>query len=185
MSTSTPAFIVDTVSHSSPRKAGRDDSREAVILLHGFPDTPATWNPLVAHLKNFDYKCYAPWLPGYNIMSPELEDSALSLHKVVASLHNLVESTLRKHDKTKLHIIGHDWGSIIAQQYTITYPENVQSLSLLVVPCGLLQNVVFDCPAQTRLSLYMVLFQVPILPEYLVSERDARNDLIRFTRSRF
>ena len=44
-----------------------------VILLHGFPDTPTSFEPLVKILtKKYNYTCHTPYLPGYD---PKLQGS--------------------------------------------------------------------------------------------------------------
>src|SRR2546423_13544415 len=36
-----------------------------VILLHGFPDDPRTWDRVAAHLSRAGYRTIAPYLRGY------------------------------------------------------------------------------------------------------------------------
>src|SRR5919201_3775832 len=36
-----------------------------VILLHGFPDDPRTWDRVVAHLSRAGYRTLSPYLRGY------------------------------------------------------------------------------------------------------------------------
>jgi pimeloyl-ACP methyl ester carboxylesterase len=112
-----------------------------VVLLHGFPDTPKTWVSLKVRLSKAGYKCYTPWLPGYS----SEEDSEgvksyangnFSLANLTASLSNLISLILSQHTATKVHLIGHDWGSVIAQAYYLKNREIIKTLTLLAVPPG-------------------------------------------------
>ncbi|GMH59533.1 hypothetical protein TrRE_jg217, partial [Triparma retinervis] len=144
-----------------------------VVLLHGFPDTPNTWKSLKARLSKAGYACYTPWLPGYSSGEDSTgpksySNEKFSLANLTKSLSNLISLILSQHTATKVHLIGHDWGSVIAQSYYLQNSPLIQSLTLLAVPPDFLTSIAFHCPRQIRNSLYISFFQLPIIPEFLL-----------------
>ncbi len=65
--------------------------------------------------------------------------------------------------KRSVHIVGHDWGAVVASAIAVQAPSRVLSLSMLAVPHAFL-NAVIASPRQVLSSWYMLFFQVPIFP---------------------
>jgi pimeloyl-ACP methyl ester carboxylesterase len=71
------------------------------------------------------------------------------------------------HDKATL--VSHDWGGIIAWAVTQKYPELVEKLIVLNGPHARVFKWTW---AQLMKSWYVFLFQLPLLPEFILSRRD-------------
>jgi pimeloyl-ACP methyl ester carboxylesterase len=87
------------------RQAG--DQGEPVLLLHGFPETSAMWEGLMADLAEAGYRCIAPDQRGY---SPGARPTAVDAygHRQIGS-DVLAIATAAGFDR--FHIVAHDWGA--------------------------------------------------------------------------
>ena len=77
-----------------------------ILFVHGVPDTPALWNPLIAALglKPGDY--LAPALPGFGTEKPAGFRSTKD--EYAAWLVAQMEAA-----GGPVHIVGHDWGALL------------------------------------------------------------------------
>jgi pimeloyl-ACP methyl ester carboxylesterase len=76
-----------------------------VLLFHGFPDTPATWDHVRPALAKAGYRAVSPWLRGYaptEIPSEDAHSGALG-----ADVLALVEAL----GADRATLVGHDWGA--------------------------------------------------------------------------
>jgi pimeloyl-ACP methyl ester carboxylesterase len=69
-------------------------------------------------------------------------------------------------------LVAHDWGGVVAWIVTQKYPDLVEKLIVLNCPHGKIMRRRFKRWSQVMKSWYMFLFQVPLLPEYLLSVKD-------------
>src|SRR5690606_11112368 len=81
-----------------------------VICLHGFPDSAIGMAGLVEGLAAAGYRGVAPWLPGYAPTGLPA-DGDLSL----AALARFVLAFADDIGASTFALVGHDWGSAIAQ----------------------------------------------------------------------
>lgn len=145
-------------------KAG--DGEKLVLLLHGFPEFWYSWRHQLAALSD-EYTVVAPDLRGFNWSDkpPRVADYKLD---------NLVDDCLgliRHFGHEKAAIVGHDWGAITAWKIAEKYPESVSKLVCMQVPptSVWLKNLTFR---QFLASWYMLFFQIPQLPEFILSRSD-------------
>jgi pimeloyl-ACP methyl ester carboxylesterase len=146
--------------------AERGSGGRLVILLHGFPECWYSWRHQLMALGG-QYTVVAPDMRGYNLSDkpPRVEDYKLNL---------LVDDALglvRHFGATNAAIVGHDWGAAVAWSVAQNYPEYVWKLVAMQVPpaAAWRDNLTFK---QTLMSWYMFFFQLPRLPEWLMSARD-------------
>ena len=92
-----------------------------VMLLHGWPDTPHTWDHQLAALAGTGFRVVAPWLRGYpptEIPRPGYFDIAT----LAADVRELI-GVLGGGDPCLL--VGQDWGASIGYQVLAAFPEVV------------------------------------------------------------
>jgi len=89
-----------------------------VILLHGNPETPAVWGPLMDAWRGRDV--IAPALPGFGCPRPD--GFGATAEDYLAWLIDLVESC-----DDPVHLIGHDWGGILTARLAIVRPDLLAS----------------------------------------------------------
>ena len=80
----------------------------------------------------------------------------------------------------KAHIVGHDWGGAIAWNIAIDFPEFVDHLCVLNCP----HPYIFAKALRTNFrqimrSWYILLFQIPYLPEYLLESKNALKKILK------
>lgn len=82
-----------------------------LLLLHGFPDTPQTFESLVEAACHEGYRCLAPLLPGYG--DSDLPHPGGASILAVGRMLNDFLGHVATHQAVR--IVGHDWGSILTQ----------------------------------------------------------------------
>lgn len=139
---------------------------DPVILLHGFPDSSKLWRHQIPTLLQHGYRVIAPDLRGFgdSTKPTELGSYAIGLH--VAD----VLAILDKLSIASAHLIGHDWGALIAWLVAGIAPKRTQSLSALSV--GHPQSFADAGLEQREKSWYMLLFQFEDLAEKLLRENN-------------
>ncbi|MFJ6522789.1 alpha/beta fold hydrolase [Streptomyces filamentosus] len=138
-----------------------------VLLLHGFPDDHALWRHQVRALNAAGFRTVAPTLRGFGASDrPEGGPEAYHPAKHVGDLLEL----LARLDVDRFHLVGHDWGSGVAQGLASVVPDRVRSLSLLSVGhIGAIRDAGWE---QKQLSWYMLLFQFAGLAEEWLARDD-------------
>ncbi len=72
----------------------------------------------------------------------------------------------------RVHVVGHDWGAAVAWAVAAAMPERVATVSPISVPHPAAFIKSFVTSRQSLASWYMYLFQLPRLPEWLLSRRN-------------
>jgi epoxide hydrolase 4 len=71
-------------------------------------------------------------------------------------------------------LVGHDWGGVVAFTAAHVEPDAVERLVVLNAPHpGTMLGELVRNPRQLRRSLYMLFFQLPLLPERALTRNDA------------
>jgi pimeloyl-ACP methyl ester carboxylesterase len=100
-----------------------------VVLLHGFPDTPHTWDDLRPRLVAAGYRTVAPFLRGYAPSTiPSGDEYA------VAQLGGDVIALVEALGEQRAILIGHDWGASAAYAAANLEPERVARMVTLAIP---------------------------------------------------
>lgn len=95
----------------------------AKLFLHGVPDSPAIWRPLLAALDLGDTPVAVPALPGFTAPLPAgfpatkeaYADWAIEQAEALFAAHGPID------------IVGHDWGALIAQRVAMLRPDLLRS----------------------------------------------------------
>ncbi|MCA9513831.1 MAG: alpha/beta hydrolase, partial [Myxococcales bacterium] len=132
--------------------AGRGD--DVVLCLHGFPDTRRTFRALLPTLARAGHRAVAPTLRGYE---PATARGAAD----VTDLVDDVFATLDALGVARAHLVGHDWGAIVAQLAAAREPARVRSLvSLAIPPLGALPAALARRPTRLLPLAYILGFQL-------------------------
>jgi pimeloyl-ACP methyl ester carboxylesterase len=146
--------------------AERGSGARLVILLHGFPECWYSWRHQLMALGE-SYTVVAPDMRGYNLSDKpsRVEDYRIDL------LVDDVLGLVRHFGRQQAAIVGHDWGAGVAWAVAQRHPEYVWKLAALQVPpmAAWRANMTFR---QALKSWYMLFFQLPRVPEWLMSAKD-------------
>jgi pimeloyl-ACP methyl ester carboxylesterase len=152
------------------RAAGLDNaSGEAVILLHGFPETSIMWASLIAELSDEGYRCIAPDQRGYSPGARPDGIEAYTYDKLTSDVVALADAQ----GFQRFHLIGHDWGSVIGWAVMHLYPDRIQSWTAMSVPhVDAFRSAIADDPDQQQRSQYLGLFMLPGEAEKILTAND-------------
>ncbi|CAN5879600.1 alpha/beta hydrolase [soil metagenome] len=142
------------------------DGEKLVILLHGFPEFWYSWRHQLIALSD-EYTVVAPDMRGYNLSDKPTNIADYQVYKLVDDVCGLI----RHFGREQAAVVGHDWGASVAWAIAQKHPEYVWKLcALQVPPISIWQkNQTFK---QFLASWYMFFFQIPRLPEWLLSRND-------------
>jgi pimeloyl-ACP methyl ester carboxylesterase len=141
-----------------------------VLLLHGFPESRASWGAVAEQLVGAGYAAIAPDQRGYSPGARPLGVDAYRLDALVADVIGLCDAF----GLETVHLAGHDWGAIVAWTVAARHPERITSLTAVSVPhpAAFLWAKEED-PDQRERSGYMEYFQKPDEPERNLLADDA------------
>jgi pimeloyl-ACP methyl ester carboxylesterase len=140
-----------------------------VVLLHGFPETWGCWRRQVPGLLAAGCRVVAPNQRGYGGSDKPPDHRAYRLDKLVGDISGLIAAEGGR----PAHVVGHDWGGLVAWSLASLVPERVASLTVLDAPHpAVAGDYVRRHPTQIIRSLYIGFFQIPGLPEAMLRAND-------------
>jgi pimeloyl-ACP methyl ester carboxylesterase len=143
------------------RLAGPEDG-EAVVLLHGFPQTSWCWRFQMAALAQAGYRALAPDQRGYSPGACPSDPAAYRMDQLVADALAFAEWT----GAERVHFVGHDWGGAVAWHVAGRHPDRVASLAVVSTPHPrALLEALGGSGDQASRSSYMSFFRTPEEPE--------------------
>ena len=145
-------------------EAGSGD--KLVILLHGFPEFWYSWRKQLNALSG-SFHVVAPDLRGFNLSDKPSRVDDYKIDKIVPDVIGLIDHFGAKQSA----IVGHDWGAGVAWAVAMKHPERVSRLVILQVPIAAVWRANMSLRQLLR-SWYMFFFQIPRLPEWLISRQD-------------
>lgn len=137
---------------------------ELVVLLHGFPEFWYSWRFQIPALARY-FKVVVPDLRGYN--DSDKPADGYDLDTLTRDIRGLIEGL----GYSRAHVVGHDWGGAIAWNLAQKFPQYLDRLAILnAAPAQqFLQGMVSDFE-HLRRNWYVLAFQVPGLPEWLIQQ---------------
>ncbi len=138
---------------------------EAVILLHGFPQSAEAWRDTVGWLARRGYRGVAPSLRGYSpgANPPNPQDYAMS--ELIADVLGIADAL----GIGRFHVVGHDWGGALAWMIAANHPDRILSLTSISTPHPLALAEALRTPGQALRSSYMGFFRIRRVPEAVLS----------------
>jgi pimeloyl-ACP methyl ester carboxylesterase len=150
-----------------------------VVLVHGYPDTHAVWDPVVDRLAD-RFRCLAYDVRGAGASEQPAGRDGYRLSHLVSDLVAVLDASF---PAEPVHLVGHDWGSIQAWDAVVREKSDprlrgrIASYTSISGPC--LQHADAFVRAarhgswsrrgqalnQLRHSWYVYAFHLPVLPE--------------------
>ncbi|MEO0721130.1 MAG: alpha/beta fold hydrolase [Pseudomonadota bacterium] len=90
------------------------------VFIHGVPDTPYMWTPLIEALGLEDHEIETPALPGFTGPVP---NGFPSTKEAYADWLIRRCETIRERTGKPMHLVGHDWGAILALRIASLRPD--------------------------------------------------------------
>ncbi|HEX8324756.1 MAG TPA: alpha/beta hydrolase [Tepidisphaeraceae bacterium] len=173
MPPSNPRIVSRTIEANGLRFAVDEagDGRDVALCLHGFPESRVAWRHQLPALAEAGWRAIAPDLRGYGQSDRPAGREAYHLKHLVADVAGLFDAC----DARRRLLIGHDWGGIIAWTFAMQQVRPLDGLVILNAPHpAVMRRVLRQSWAQRGRSWYVAFFQLPWLPETLLTARHAK-----------
>lgn len=147
------ALVFDVTDH------GPHDG-EPAVLLHGFPERASSWGLVQERLGEEGVRSYAPDQRGYSPGARPFGRWSYRFSDLVADVAALVDTV-----GSPVHLVGHDWGAMVAWGLAGRRPDLVRTLTAVSVPHPrAMAHAAVHGPQLAR-SWYFAPFSVPGLVE--------------------
>ncbi|NTU75080.1 MAG: alpha/beta hydrolase [Anaerolineaceae bacterium] len=161
--------------------AGPEDG-QLLVFLHGFPDGWHTWRRQIDHFTGLGFRVAAPDQRGYNLSDKPARTADYRTELLAEDIAGLITALGRE----RAVVIGHDWGAGVTWTLALRHPERLDGAVILNVPHLTVMSAHMRSSLRQLLrSWYMFFFQIPRLPEAIVSAggfRSTANALVRSSR---
>jgi pimeloyl-ACP methyl ester carboxylesterase len=148
------------------RVAGLQNSGEAVILLHGFPESSSMWEPLITPLADAGYRVLAFDQRGYSPGARPVDVADYEANILVRDVITMADTL----GFEQFHLVGHDWGSGAGWLTVFAHAERIISWTAMAIPhFGAFNRAVLNDPEQRQRSAYFEMFKKPMLVEFLLT----------------
>ena len=140
---------------------------DAVVVLHGFPECGKTWRRVAMRLAREGYRVVAPDMRGYGGSERPAGVGAYAVRHLVEDVAGLVRAL----GLERAHVVGHDWGGVVAWWTAMLRPDVVARLGIVNAPHPVAYARALRTADQLRRSWYVFAFQVPWLAEWALASR--------------
>ena len=139
------------------------------LCLHGFPEHSFSWRYQLPMLADLGYQAWAPNLRGYGNTSRPEGMSAYSIENLLEDVAQLIDAS----GCSEVTLLAHDWGAVIAWYFAMRKVRPLQNLVICNVPHPQGMSSSFSW-SQLKKSWYVFFFQLPGLPEKLMSREQGK-----------
>ncbi|MHA1149242.1 MAG: alpha/beta fold hydrolase [Promethearchaeota archaeon] len=148
---------------------GQNNQDTPILLLHGFPEFHYSYRYLMPILAQ-KRKVIAIDQRGYN---ESAHPKKVKNYSIKWLMRDVVEVIKIISPSKKVILVGHDWGGAVSWHVARFYPNMIEKLIILnCPPVELLFKAIRHNPKQMIMSYYIMLFQIPKLPELLFKTKD-------------
>ncbi|MCW2748978.1 MAG: alpha/beta hydrolase [Aeromicrobium sp.] len=137
-----------------------------VVLLHGWPQRASCWNAVSAVLHEHGMRTYAPDMRGYSPRARPRSRFSYGAKALTSDIAALIEAI----DSGPVHLVAHDWGGAVAWSVAGNHPDLVSTLTVATPHPGAFFRSMLTS-GQIFKSYYMMIFQLPFLPEWVLGSR--------------
>lgn len=140
------------------------------LCLHGFPEHALSWRDQLPVLAGLGYRAWAPNQRGYGKSSRPKKVSDYGIDHLMNDVAALIDASGAK----RTVLIGHDWGAVVAWAFATRQVRPLDALIIMNVPHPMCYFERLFRSKQLFKSWYIFFFQLPWLPEWLLSRRNCR-----------
>ena len=131
---------------------------DLVLFLHGFPEFANAWLDVMRPISEAGFRAVAVDQRGYSSEARPQEVKDYTIEHLLADVQGFVNALGHR----RYHLVGHDWGALLAWELAATHPDRVLSLSALSTPHpDAFFNAIEADEDQKQRSRYIALFRMP------------------------
>ncbi|KAG0582373.1 hypothetical protein KC19_3G054600 [Ceratodon purpureus] len=154
-----------------------------VVLVHGFPNFWYVWKNQFQALAGAGYHVVAPDLRGYNSSSKPKGIQNYSRRLVVSDIVRVIDQLGNGKPAT---VVGHDWGGFVTWAVAEDFPDKVKKAVIVnVAHTSVFAEALRSNLRQLRQSWYIGFFQLPWLPEWLMTHSNFKSLKAAFSGTTF
>ncbi|XP_072776195.1 epoxide hydrolase 3 [Taeniopygia guttata] len=143
-----------------------------MLLLHGFPQNWFCWRHLLQEFSR-RFRVVALDLRGCGDSEKPPGRDSYRLELLLGDIREAIEALGTPAGTPGCVLVGHDWGGLLAWEVASRHPQLVEKLVVMDAPQrGVMAAFMARHPSQLLRSCYVFLFQLPWLPELLLSLGD-------------
>jgi pimeloyl-ACP methyl ester carboxylesterase len=153
-------------------RVGGPDDGEPTLLLHGFPQHAGMWSQVEPSLHAARLRTIAPDQRGYSPGArPELVE-AYRVSECVADALSILDGL----GVDRAHVVGHDWGALVAWHLAGLHADRLRTLTAISVPHprALSAALVTDADQRERSSYVRLFRRVGRAEDVLLADGAAR-----------
>lgn len=140
------------------------------LFLHGFPESKYAWRYQLPLLAKLGWRAVAVDQRGYGHSSRPVGVGAYDVELLAGDAAAIFDALGAK----RRLLIAHDWGAIVAWVFAMERLKDLDGLVIMNVPHpAVFQQCLRASPAQRRRSWYAYFFQIPWLPEWVLTRNRA------------
>ena len=144
---------------------------DIALFLHGFPECRLSWRAQLPAVAAQGWRAVAPDLRGYGNSSRPKARGAYHLDHLVADAAAMFDALGAR----RRLLIAHDWGAVIAWAFALEKARALDGLVIMNVPHpSAYLSQLRKSSEQLRKSWYVLFFQLPWLPEALLTAGHAK-----------
>ncbi len=123
-----------------------------VLLFHGFPDGPDSWDATRRRLNAEGFRTVVPFLRGYHPAT--FSDRGFRARDLADDVALLLDAL----GEPSAAVVGHDWGASVAYSAATKYPERVSK----IVPVGIPHPLTIKAkPTEAAAGRHFAYFKLP------------------------
>src|SRR5712664_138483 len=131
---------------------------DLVLFLHGFPEFANAWLDVMRPIAEAGFRAVAVDQRGYSSEARPQEVKDYMIEHLISDVQGFVNALGRR----RYHLVGHDWGALLAWELAARHPDRVLSLSALSTPHpDAFFNAIEADEDQKQRSRYIALFRMP------------------------
>jgi pimeloyl-ACP methyl ester carboxylesterase len=135
------------------------------LCLHGFPEHAVSWRHQLPVLAALGLRVWAVNQRGYGRSSRPARIADYAMPELLDDVAALIDASGAK----SVVLVGHDWGAMVAWHFAAGRLRPLERLVIMNVPHPLCFRAALRQWRQARRSWYIAFFQLPRLPERMLS----------------
>ena len=151
------------------------EGNRLALLLHGFPETADSWRAQMPALAGLGYRVWAPNQRGYAGSSRPHAMQDYAIEHLMSDVAGLIDLARQSYGVREVVLVAHDWGALVAWCFAARRVRELERMVIVNVPHpACFARELRRSLVQKLRSWYVAFFQLPVLPEWLLSRKGGR-----------